>query len=99
MVERRQHVRLAGEAREAIGVLREGLRQDFDRDFAIELGVGCTPDFAHAALAEFGGDAVMGDALLRAHRARFQAWYHFPAESRGNTEIVNRLAASRRGFR
>jgi hypothetical protein len=33
----------------------------------IQLGVGRTPDLAHAAFAELGGDAIVGDGLLRAH--------------------------------
>jgi hypothetical protein len=57
----------------AVGVGRKSFRQDLDGNLAAELGVGRTPDFAHAALAEFGGNAVMSNGLLWAHWARFQA--------------------------
>ena len=45
MVERRQHLRLAREPRHAVGVLREGFGNDFDGDFAIQLGVGGAVNF------------------------------------------------------
>src|SRR5215472_3000275 len=77
MVEQREDLGFAGEAGDAVRVGGEGVGKNFDGDVTIELGVGRTPDFAHAALAEFGRDAVMGDALLRAHRAQLQASYHF----------------------
>ena len=69
MIQRRQHLRLAREARHAVGILREGLGQHLDRDVAVELGVGGALDLAHAALAELGSDAVMRDGGLWAHRA------------------------------
>jgi len=47
----------------------EAIGEDFDGDVAIQLGIGGAVDGAHAAFAEFGGDAVMGDQLLRACRA------------------------------
>ena len=49
------------------------------------VGVGRTPDFAHAALAEFGRDAVMGDALLQAQRRDLRSSFTLartPGESR-----------------
>src|SRR5262249_9489696 len=67
MVERREHLRFAGEACETIGVGGEGVGQDFDRDVAIEFGVGGAEDGAHSALAELGGDAVVGDGGRRVH--------------------------------
>ena len=36
MIERRQHLRFAAEAREPIGIARERLRQDLQRDVAID---------------------------------------------------------------
>ena len=49
MVQRREHLRFALEAREAIGIGGEGVRQDLDRDVAIELRVARAIDLAHAA--------------------------------------------------
>ena len=45
------------------GSLREGVGEDLQGDLAVELGVGGLPDLAHAALAEEGGDVVVGYAL------------------------------------
>jgi len=59
MIQRRQHPGLAREPRHAVGVWREGLRQDFDGHVAAELSVGRAPDFAHATLAQLGGDVVV----------------------------------------
>jgi hypothetical protein len=39
VIERRQHLRFANEARQAIGVAGEGIRQDFQRDVAIQLRI------------------------------------------------------------
>ena len=67
MVQRGQHLRFAGEARQAVGIGGENVRQDFDGDVAIELGIGGAIDGAHAAFAEFGDDAVVGDGRARTH--------------------------------
>jgi len=67
MIHRCQHLCFALEASQAAGILRENVRQNLDGDLAIQLGVGCPPDFAHAALAELGCDAIAGDGLWRAH--------------------------------
>ena len=52
MVQRREHPRLALEAREPIRVARERARQDLDRDVAPELRVARAVHLAHAARAE-----------------------------------------------
>jgi hypothetical protein len=41
--------------------LREGFVENFDGDFAIQLGVGRAIDFAHPALTELRCDAMMRD--------------------------------------
>ena len=67
MVEGGEHQRLALEAGHAVGVGGERVGEDFDGDFASELGVGGAPDDAHPALAELGGDAVVRDGFLSGH--------------------------------
>jgi hypothetical protein len=39
MVERGQRLRFPGEAREPIGIAGEGVRQDFQRDVAVQLRI------------------------------------------------------------
>ena len=52
VVEGGEEVRLALEAAEALGVLRDLGRQHLDRDVAAEVRVGGAVDLAHAAGAE-----------------------------------------------
>ena len=47
---------------EAIGISREGVREDFQGDIAVELGVGGLIDLPHAPLADEGGHVVMAEA-------------------------------------
>ena len=63
VVELRQQLRLALEARETLLVLGERCRQDLDRDFALEPRVVRAVDLAHAAFAQLGGDLVGTDSL------------------------------------
>ena len=91
---RGEHLGFAGEAGEAVGVGGEGVGEDFDGDVAIELGVGGAVDGAHAAFAEFGGDAVVGDGGGRAHCAGL-ASYH--ARTAGRTGARFAPGAARPG--
>ena len=63
VVERGEHLRLALEAGEPLGVRGEGLGQELERDVAAELRVGRAVDLAHAARAERGGDPVLRERL------------------------------------
>jgi hypothetical protein len=62
MVEGGEHLRFSAEPCDAITIKREGLRQDLQRDIAIELGVARAIDLAHAPFAEQGHDFVRADA-------------------------------------
>ena len=68
MVERREHLRLAFEAREPVGIAREELGQDLQRDVTIELRVTRTIDLAHAACAECRDDLVGAEARASGQR-------------------------------
>ena len=46
MIKRRQNLGFALESRDAVRITRELLRKDFDRDFALQLAVARTIDFA-----------------------------------------------------
>ena len=60
--QRRRSARtFAAEARQALGMGGENIRQYFHGDFTIELRVDGAVDGAHSALAEFRHDAVLRD--------------------------------------
>jgi hypothetical protein len=61
-------LRLALESRQALRVARELIRQDLQRDFAVQSGIPCAVHIAHAAGAENGNDIVGTEALTRLHR-------------------------------
>ena len=58
VVQRRQHLRLTLEARDAIEISGEEFRKDLQCDIAIELRVMRAIDLAHPARAENGADLV-----------------------------------------
>ena len=61
MVERREHLRLALEAREPIGVAMERLRQHLDGDVAVQLRVACPIHLAHASRAKCGDEFIRAE--------------------------------------
>ena len=65
-----EDLRLALEAREAVGVRGERLGEDLDRDLALQLRVGRAVDDPHPALAERGGDLVGTEAGAGSERHR-----------------------------
>ena len=65
MVERGQHLRLALEACEAIGIERERVGDDLQRDVATELRIARAIDLAHPARAEGGDDLIRAEARYR----------------------------------
>ena len=54
----RENLRLSLEPGEAVGVIREGSRQDLQRHVSVKLGVFGTIHSPHPAFADLGGDAV-----------------------------------------
>ena len=58
MIQRRQDLRLPPESDEAIGVRRERVGKDLERDVAIQFRVMRQVDVAHAARAENGTHLV-----------------------------------------
>ena len=62
MVEAGEDLGLPREPGEPVRIAGEGVRQDLQRDLAVELRVGGLPDLAHAALAEQGDDVVVAEA-------------------------------------
>ena len=68
MVERREHLRLALKACEPVGIAREELGKDLQRDVTIELRVARTIDLTHAARAECRDDLVGAEARTGGQR-------------------------------
>src|SRR5207237_9627763 len=62
MVERGEHLRLALEACEAIGIERERVGDDLQRDVATKLHVACAVDLPHAAGADGREDLIWAEA-------------------------------------
>ena len=62
MVQRRQRLRFPGEPGEPVRVAGERIRQDFQRDIAIQLRIARPIHLAHAAFANEGSDFVGADA-------------------------------------
>ena len=68
MIQRCQDLGFPLEAKHAFGIPQEGFGQDLEGNIALERGIVCAIDLAHAALAERGQDFVMPE--LFAHRKR-----------------------------
>ncbi len=68
MVQRREHVSLASEAREPIGIESHGGGQDLQRDIAIELRIARAIDLTHAAGPDCADDLVRANARARGQR-------------------------------
>ena len=62
MVQRGERLCFARETREAFGVARERVGQDFDRDVAIELRIARAIHLAHAACADVRDDFIDAEA-------------------------------------
>ena len=62
MIQRGERLRFALEPRDPLGIGREQLGQDLDRDVAIELRVARAVDLAHPARAEGGENLVRSEA-------------------------------------
>ncbi len=62
MVQRREDFGFALEPRQPLGVCRNGLRQDLDRDLPLQVRVSSAIHLAHAADADLGGDFIRAEA-------------------------------------
>jgi hypothetical protein len=68
MVQRRQQLRLALEARQPIRMPRERDGQNLDRDLSAEIGVRCTVDFPHPARTNQRGDVIRAEGGAEGQR-------------------------------
>jgi hypothetical protein len=58
VIERRECLRFARKSRQPMGIGRKDIRQDLDRDVAIQLRITRAMDFAHPACPERAEDLV-----------------------------------------
>ncbi len=68
MVERGEHLRLAGEPRDAIRIAGEAARQRLQRDISAEFAIARAVDFAHSACRNRRHDLVRAQARTRLQR-------------------------------
>jgi len=78
---------------ETVGISRERVGEDLQRDLAVELSISRLPDLAHAAFAQGGVDLVgaEGRAILRPRGHRFQR----PAQNYPYTAHIRLLKVCR----
>src|ERR1041385_2285360 len=74
MIERGEHFRFTLKAGDAVGIARELIGQDLDRDFALQLRVACTIHFTHSAATQQGQNVVRAETIAcdDAHGLAFQ---------------------------
>ena len=94
MVERREHLRLALESREAFAIAGERVGQDLDRDLASELGVARAIHLAHPAGAERRNDLVRTELVPAAE----VHWDRHSSRNKKSRPLANAPAWIRRGF-
>ena len=68
MVQRRQRLRFAVEARQAVRIRGHRSRQHLDGDLAREVRVGRAIDLSHSAHANLGSDFIRAEAGTWSHR-------------------------------
>ena len=73
MIERGEHLRFAGESRDAIRVVEKAVRQDLERNIATELCIASAIHRSHPAFAEFRGDHDKGRAYLVKLHGRWES--------------------------
>ena len=64
MIERRQHLRFTVEPRQSLRIAGEHVRQNFYRDFTLQLEVARTIHLAHAAGSQRRDDLVRPEASV-----------------------------------
>ena len=92
MVQRGEHLGFALEARQAFGIERELLRQNLDRDVAIQLRVARAIHLAHAARADLGDDFIRARDECRAQ----DSWHGFYANVLRNRRVIGLRTATAR---
>ncbi len=70
MIQRREHLGLAAEPGDAVGILRERRGQYLDRSVAVELRIAGTIDLPHPARADGADDLVWANPRPGAQRHR-----------------------------
>ena len=77
MIERGEHLRFAGESRDAIRVVRKAVGQDLERNVATELRIAGAIHCSHSAFAQFRSDAIRAQDLAELH-GQWESYAHMP---------------------
>ena len=105
MVERSEHLRLALEPRETIRILCERVREDLQRDLAVQLRIARAIHLAHAAGADGGEDFVRAEASAGLngqlsgrwdYTVRFQTLTGLQEPAIGGAEVAKRWGSRTR---
>ena len=86
VIQRGEHLSLAAEAREAIGIVGHGGEEDLDRHVAIQPPIATAVDFAHPARAEDAHDLVWAEARTRSQRHGCQPCWILARMPRENSD-------------
>ena len=87
MVQRGQGLGLALEAGEAIGIVREGLGQDLDRDVAVQFRIARAKYLPHPAFADLGRDFVNAEAGAGSQGQSVTQLYERVGRANGTTTV------------
>jgi hypothetical protein len=96
VVERRQHLRLAREACDALGIEGNWVGDDLQRDVAIQLGIARAIHLAHAAGAEGGDNLIRAESGAGGERQTLAVEYTGGAAARTGLVLSDAVAASLR---
>ena len=88
MIQRRERLRLAREARQAIRIARDGLWQDFQRDLAIQPCIARAVDLAHAAGPEERDDFVGTKPGAGSQRRKYRGMRPIPSGDKGGEFVA-----------
>ena len=88
MIQRRECLRFAREARQAIRIARDGLWQDLQRDLAIQLRIARAIDLAHAAGPKEREDFVGAEPGARSQRRKYRGVRPIPSGDKGGEFVA-----------
>jgi hypothetical protein len=92
VVERREQLRLALEAREVLRLPRQRVREHFDRDRPLQPRIASEIDDAHAAATELALDGIRAERVRQAHSVRCTSFSTRPRRERSTSSFASSIA-------